>query len=110
MPYDKEKMKEYNKEYHQKNKDKKARRKEAIREFVESMKGPCVICGIDDKDVIDFHHIDPEGKEINVSRMVSMVLSIEKIKGEISKCVCLCANDHRRFHKGKVKLPVSLSG
>ncbi len=74
-----------------------------IREWIEEIKSPCVVCGENRKHVIDFHHLDPNEKEINISKYASSGAGIfetkkQKIKKEIEKCVTLCSNCHRDFH------------
>lgn len=46
--------------------------------------------------VYDFHHTNPEEKEVNISKIMSH--SWESIVVELSKCVLLCSNCHRIEH------------
>ena len=57
---------------------------------------PCVDCGEADPAVLEFDHVDPECKRIEVGRMIARGHSWTSIMSEISKCVVRCANDHRR--------------
>jgi hypothetical protein len=57
---------------------------------------PCVDCGEADPTVLDFDHVDPKCKRIEVGRMIARGHSWRAIESEISKCVVRCANDHRR--------------
>jgi hypothetical protein len=57
---------------------------------------PCVDCGEADPAVLDFDHLDPQCKRIEVGTMISRGHSWPAIESEISKCVVRCANDHRR--------------
>jgi|SRR6185312_3407589 len=57
---------------------------------------PCA-CGESDPVCLDFHHARG-GKDISISRAVKNGLSIETIKLEISKCVVVCSNCHRKLH------------
>ena len=70
------------------------------REYVENIKAQlkCAKCGESRSYTLDFHHINPEEKDNTVSRMVSHSANEEKLKEEISKCICLCSNCHREFH------------
>lgn len=70
--------------------------REWFREFKKTLK--CEVCGESDPCCLDFHHIDGDIKEYNISRMVSKGMSEEVIRKEISKCVILCANCHRKEH------------
>jgi len=60
----------------------------------------CSKCGYSKLNrVLDFHHIDPNTKDISVSkyRGSSKILTNE-IKHELDKCIILCANCHREEH------------
>lgn len=68
----------------------------------------CEICGticktIGDVAIFDFHHIDTNEKEFNISSKVDR-LSWGKIKIELDKCNLLCSNCHRKQHNGHVGL------
>ena len=58
----------------------------------------CAKCGDSRGYVLDFHHINPEEKDKEISRMLSKNYTLERIMNEIKKCVCLCSNCHREFH------------
>ena len=57
---------------------------------------PCLICNESDCDCLEFHHLDQNKKEYNVSELLTY--SWAKIDREIQKCVVLCANCHRKEH------------
>lgn len=56
----------------------------------------CETCGYN-KNIaaLEWHHKDPAEKEFSIS---DNARSLESIKKEISKCICLCANCHRELH------------
>ena len=57
----------------------------------------CKRCGYDKCLVaMDFHHLDPKKKELNISGCNSW----KKLKIESEKCILLCANCHRELHAG----------
>lgn len=57
----------------------------------------CANCGEGDPIVLDFDHIDPKNKSIEVSRLITNGFTKwSEIMVEISKCQVLCANCHRR--------------
>lgn len=58
---------------------------------------PCP-CGEAHIAALDFHHLDPSQKEIRITDAAMRGWSIEKLKNEISKCIVLCANCHRKLH------------
>ena len=47
------------------------------------------------RNAFDFHHINPEEKEFNIS---SKYKSFKKLKIELEKCELLCAICHRKIH------------
>ena len=57
----------------------------------------CVVC-------LDFHHKDPSVKDRGVSEIVSRGWSKKRILAEVSKCVVLCSNCHRKVHAGFAKV------
>ena len=67
-----------------------------------SMKYPCLVCGEDEKACIDWHHVNDEEKEFKLAN--ARDTSMDRIKKEIDKCVCLCANCHRKVHAGLIDL------
>ena len=66
---------------------------------------PCIVCGEDEPACLDFHHEDPEVKEFNIGGRLTT--SWTTMAAELAKCVVLCANCHRKFHAGKMALPVT---
>ena len=109
MPYkDKEKRREYQKEYMRKwyqnnkakhiayvrNRDKKI--KLWLKEYKATLK--CELCEENYPACLEFHHINPEEKEFAIGRIKEYGLSWSKLKTEIAKCRVLCANCHRKLH------------
>lgn len=69
--------------------------------LVEYKGGKCEICGYNKCiSALDFHHIDPSEKDFTISN--SKVLSFEKCKSEVDKCILVCANCHREIHYNEV--------
>jgi hypothetical protein len=59
--------------------------------------GCCNICGYDKcLAALEFHHIDPTTKEKSCYNL--MLMSWDRVKNEIDKCVLLCSNCHREKH------------
>ena len=46
---------------------------------------------------LEFHHLNPSEKDLTVSTLINYG-SLNRVKKEISKCVLLCANCHRKVH------------
>lgn len=98
--------KEYNKNHYKKDSAKyKTRAAKLNQEYKEEVQSylisylkehTCVRCPETDIVVLDFDHINPEGKEFSISAGIRSKLKIGRIKVEIEKCQVLCANCHRR--------------
>lgn len=63
---------------------------------------PCS-CGESHPAALDFHHIDSAIKDGNISYMVRNN-TLQELSEEISKCVVLCSNCHRKLHAGVLVL------
>lgn len=71
-------------------------RKRRYAEFLEYKKTlKCEQCGESHPGCLDFHHLDPTKKDYQIS---DLVMSKKKLIEELSKCVVLCANCHRKLH------------
>jgi len=82
---------------------KKRRRDKKLRlktRGVELLGGKCSSCGISFEciDVYDFHHLDPEKKELNIGQNMVSGGKWKTIWKEMSKCILLCSNCHRILH------------
>jgi hypothetical protein len=70
--------------------------------LVEYKGGKCEICGYNKCiTALEFHHLDPKEKDFGVG--ASKVLSFEKCKQEVDKCMLVCANCHRELHEREYK-------
>jgi hypothetical protein len=98
--------KAYDKEWYQKNKEKRCRQireknkktfhanREKVVRYLDLH--PCVDCGEKDIVVLDFDHRAGEQKVRAIGSMLPKFYSWEKIEKEIQKCDVRCANCHRR--------------
>lgn len=89
----------YKDKYSERNKTQRARTKAIIQ---EAKKTGCFICSEVEPACLDFHHLG--GKDYIVSAMLGM--NDVKVTEEISKCVVLCANCHRKVHAGLLDIPL----
>jgi transcription elongation factor Elf1 len=64
----------------------------------------CRVCGESDVVCLDFHHLDPKSKDFEIGTVTSNERPWEMVLAEIRKCVCLCANCHRKVHAGRFKV------
>lgn len=86
---------ENNKQYYL---DKNIEVRKEISEWFKKLKQTlkCEKCGEDHPACLEFHHINPEEKELEISKLVKV--SKKKVIEEIKKCIVLCANCHRKLH------------
>ncbi|MFA5368967.1 MAG: hypothetical protein WC303_03130 [Candidatus Paceibacterota bacterium] len=95
--------KKYHKNHYDCNKeiykDKAKKYKKSIMEwFIEIKKDlKCSKCGEDRYWILDFHHINPNEKDIDVSSLLNTA-NKKRILNEIKKCTVYCANCHRDLH------------
>lgn len=68
--------------------------------FVDDYKAErgCAKCPVKDPRILVFHHLDPDGKDGTISRMIGSRRSLDVIKAEIAKCQVLCHNCHVLTH------------
>jgi len=105
MPYkDKKKQAAAQKRHYEKNKDyyinKKSERQKKIRDFINDYKSDlkCERCSETHIGCLEFHHENPNEKEICISEICRTGWGQERILKEIDKCIVLCANCHRKLH------------
>lgn len=109
MPYtDKEKAKEYSRQYHLKtwslrkirHRDLKQLRRDKLSEWLRTYKAnlSCEKCSESHPSCLDFHHINSATKEGTISNMISEGYSTKTILSEIEKCIILCKNCHAKIH------------
>ena len=58
----------------------------------------CQECGESHDACLVFHHEDPSKKDMDVCVLASYTSSESRLRAEIAKCICLCANCHRKLH------------
>jgi len=98
---------QYKREWNHRN---RKQRKEYISKFLNDFKselvikagGKCMDCqylfdGTNNR-AFDFHHRNPDDKEICVNKGTMNRVSKEKIRREVTKCDILCARCHRLRH------------
>ena len=97
----------YTKEHYRRNKqyytDRNRKRRDEWSEWWAEYKSflKCSICPEDDPVCLEFHHRDPGGKDIELSRAVRNGWSKERILREAAKCDVICSNCHKKLHKKK---------
>ena len=80
------------------------RRRRLKQELVVAAGGRCAICGYDRCiGALHFHHRDGHSKAFGLSER-GLTKSIEVMRGEVAKCILLCANCHSEVEAGIVKM------
>ena len=76
----------------------KSHRQKMKEKSVQYKGGKCVKCDYNKCiRALEFHHLDPSEKDFTISRY--SVLSWNKIKVELDKCILICSNCHRELHE-----------
>jgi hypothetical protein len=77
----------------------KTRRNE-LRAWLDAykLKLSCSVCGEKHPACLDFHHKDSKTKDFSLGIIGGWGYGKERLLNEISKCVVLCANCHRKEH------------
>ena len=79
-------------------------RRQRHRRWLKSLKREsdgCRDCKAADPVCLDYHHLDSGEKTMAINEMVLYGFSKSRISEEISKCVLLCANCHRKVHSSR---------
>jgi hypothetical protein len=73
----------------------KYKQRDEFQEFKKKLK--CNRCPENHVACLEFHHLDPTLKDIEVGR-AALRWSLKRLKEEIIKCEILCSNCHRKEH------------
>lgn len=93
--YHRQKSREHYNANYPKYKERIQQRMNVVRQYIRDAKRTgCSRCGETHTACIDFHHL--HGKDKIISKMWSY--SLKRVQDEISKCILLCANCHRKEH------------
>jgi hypothetical protein len=76
----------------------RTKKREERKNFVNTYKEEhgCYVCGERCHHVIDLHHLNPKEKDDTLSDLVERA-SMERVKKELDKCVCLCRVCHQKI-------------
>lgn len=65
---------------------------------IEYKGGKCELCGYEKcKGALEFHHLDSSRKDFSIGES-GHSRSWKRVKLELDKCICVCANCHREIH------------
>lgn len=73
-------------------------------------KDGCKLCGEKSKACLAAHHVNPSEKEFMLSTAKGKYFSLHRVRTELLKCVCLCANCHAKLHAGEIELAPAAHG
>lgn len=75
-------------------------RRKSMREWFNTIKESltCNRCSENHPATLQFHHTDPEEKELALAEMLTNGYSKERVLKEMEKCEVLCANCHTKEH------------
>jgi hypothetical protein len=75
-------------------------RRKNTRQFLETYKSErgCSRCFENHPACLEFHHRDPDLKEIEISDVICSGWAYKRIMKEIEKCDIFCSNCHRKLH------------
>jgi len=62
----------------------------------------CKFCPETEPICLDFHHLNKDEKDSNISKMITTHATWQQILDEIAKCIVTCANCHRKIHAGLI--------
>lgn len=93
--YSQNEYKKNTQKYKNRNNKGRAKIKKWFQDYKKTLS--CLNCTENDVACLDFHHTDPTTKSAHVGKLANAG-SINKLKEEITKCVVLCANCHRKLH------------
>ena len=65
----------------------------------------CRLCPEAEHCCLVAHHLDPKTKDFDIGGSDRHRVSIDRLRRELAKCVCLCHNCHAKVHAGSVTLP-----
>lgn len=86
----------------------KLARRHELADWYAELKGTlvCTRCAESHPGCLQFHHPDPNEKEISVSEAVKRGWSRKRILAELAKCEVLCANCHAKHHAAERRAAV----
>ncbi len=78
------------------------KRKNLKAKALDLFNNKCCVCNYNKcSDALEFHHIDPSGKDFGISSQ-GYTRSWESIRIELEKCICVCNRCHREIHSNLI--------
>jgi len=99
LAYSREYNKAHYKEQLSKRLENNKKRQDETRQKIRQLKqGLSCSCGENHIACLDFHHRNPDEKEITIAEVFRKGWGWERIEKEIAKCDVLCKNCHAKLH------------
>lgn len=101
---DPDKRREHRRKWYERNtsyvRQRIVERKARLRLWMKNYKADlvCVKCGEAHPACLDFHHTNPDVKEVSIGTVAAKGWGQARILREMAKCQVLCANCHRKLH------------
>jgi hypothetical protein len=98
--------------WHYRNRERNAERtlerRSELRRWVHKQKQRrgCARCEETTATCLEYHHLNPADKKMNIGEMVTYGYSKSAIRTEMEKCEVLCANCHRLEHATEMEMPL----
>lgn len=73
----------------------------ANKKIIQENKTECCVCGESDSCCLEFHHL--HDKLFNISKD-SKNVSTKQLLKELSKCIVVCSNCHKKIHAKKIEI------
>lgn len=73
-----------------------------IKQYIKDLKSKskCCICGESENCCLEFHHIGHKNFSIG---KIPHTVTLDEVKDEITRTICVCANCHRKLHNNIIK-------
>ena len=79
----------------------KLNRKQRMMQWLAGQKTECELCGEDVVSCLEFHHLTGD-KEGTFADLIVHGWGKKRLLEEIRKCICVCANCHKKVHEGLI--------
>ena len=102
----KEKINEYDRQYRLNNKEEIVIKQKEQYETnkllaIQQLGGKCIVCGESNPDKLEFNHINPRDKDVNITHILNYNINNKTLQDELAKCNLLCKLCHLKETKNQ---------